>query len=99
MPKLARRIIVRRARRSSFLRAVRAAILFCAPLAPLLIGGCATMGQLDAPPGWCSAPAKKFEPPKEGDDLVQTHGEMVEEWEREKSKRRCLQNYARAVSG
>ena len=65
----------------------------------LLLGGCATMGQLDAPPDWCTAPAKKIEAEKEGDDAVQKLAETKQELAREKSKRRCLQRYAKAVSG
>jgi hypothetical protein len=65
----------------------------------VLLAGCASMGALEQPPSWCTAPAKKIEPAKEGDDLVQTHAEMMQEWEREKSKRKCLQRYAKAVSG
>ena len=64
-----------------------------------LLAGCSTMGEIDPPAKWCTAPAKKFESPKEGDDLVQTHAEMMVEWEREKSKNRCLQRYANAVAG
>ena len=64
-----------------------------------LLAGCATMGDIDPPAKWCTAPAKKFASPKEGDDLVQTHAEMMVEWQREKSKNRCLRRYANAVAG
>ena len=65
----------------------------------LMLGGCATMGQLDAPPDWCTAPGKKIAAEKEGDDAVQKLAETKQELARERSKRRCLQKYARAVSG
>ena len=57
------------------------------------------MGQLDAPPDWCIAPAKRIEAEKEGDDAVQKLAETKQELARERSKRRCLQRYAKAVSG
>ena len=89
------------ARRYGFLRAARAAMVFCAPLAALLISaGCATpFGAVDGPPSWCTAPAKTFPPVKEGEDLVQAHADMMQEWHREQSRRRCLTRYAKAISG
>ena len=65
----------------------------------LMLAGCASMGQLDAPPDWCSAPGRKIEAEKEGDAAVQKLAETKQELAREKSKRRCLQKYAKAVSG
>ena len=65
----------------------------------LMLAGCASMGQLDAPPDWCSAPGRKIEAEKEGDDAIQKLAEVKQELAREKSKRRCLEKYARAVSG
>lgn len=85
-----------RSRRPVFLRA---AMVFCAPLAPLLIAGCATpIGSLSAPPKWCMAKAAVQEPLKAGDDLVAKHADLKEAAEKERSKNRCLRGYARAVS-
>ena len=64
-----------------------------------MLSGCASMGQLDAPPDWCIAPANRIEAEKEGDDAVQKLAETKQELARERSKRRCLQRYAKAVSG
>lgn len=64
----------------------------------LTLTGCSTLGQLDGPPDWCKQPSTKIVC-KEGGDLVQCYKELKQENAREKSKRRCLQRYARAVSG
>jgi hypothetical protein len=63
-----------------------------------LLTGCATFGQLDPPPTWCTSPSKKITC-KAGDDIVQCHAQMKQELSRERSKRRCLQRYANAVKG
>lgn len=68
-------------------------------LACALLAGCAsTMGALDAPPAWCMAASAKPEPLQPGDDLVKRHADLKVAAARERSKTRCLQRYARAVS-
>ena len=63
------------------------------------LAGCATpFGALNAPPKWCMARAANSDPLKAGDDLVQKHADLKEENAREKSRVRCLQRYAKAVS-
>ncbi len=65
----------------------------------LLLGGCSTMGQLDAPPSWCTAQGKTLAPEKEGEDAILRLAETKQELARERSRKRCLQKYARAVTG
>lgn len=74
------------------------AVVICT-FAILSITGCSTVtGVIDGPPAWCTAKAKTVKV-KEGDDLVKKHAEMTQEYQRERARRRCLQRYARAVSG
>lgn len=96
MPRSARRLT------SNFCGASRNVKVKCHKLA--LIGvtapfltSCATFGQLDGPPAWCTVPFKKITC-KAGDDLVQCYAALKQENDRERSKRRCLARYARAVS-
>jgi hypothetical protein len=71
---------------------------FCFLYLTLLAGCGTTMGELDAPPKWCTAPAQAPEPLKAGDDLIQKHAEVKEAAQLERAKNRCLRNYARAVT-
>lgn len=65
-----------------------------------LPAGCETpMGALDAPPKWCMNRSVAQEPLKAGDDLIQKHADLKEQSAKEVSKVRCLQRYARAVTG
>ena len=65
----------------------------------LTLTGCSTMGALDAPPSWCTAQGKALAPEREGEDAILKLAETKQELARERSRRRCLQKYAKAVTG
>jgi hypothetical protein len=74
---------------------MRAVCIFCI----LLLGGCATMGELDPPPRWCTQAGSMGDALKAGDDLVQKAADQTQKLEAEFAKNRCLRRWVKAASG
>jgi hypothetical protein len=64
-----------------------------------MLAGCATMGELDGPPKWCTEVGRLGEPLKQGDDLVQKSADQQQKLEAEIAKNRCLRRWVKAASG
>jgi hypothetical protein len=79
---------------------MRSTILWSLFATSCFLPGCATpMGQLNAPPKWCTAQSSKPQELKSGDDLIQKHADLKEANSLERAKNRCLRRYSNAVTG
>lgn len=78
------------------LRAARAAMVFCAPLA-LLLAGCASGLPTEPPAPWMMAKPKPLTDVKAGDDIVQKYAELRRDAGKDKSRVRGLQAYVKTL--